>query len=83
MRLTKGMFGHEFAPAQGALFGFRAGQMRSNDYVHNGGWYNKAGEKLGWGDLSEEDMVRLMQELEDGEFFIILPESASHHRVLA
>jgi len=37
-------------------FGICNGQMRSCDFVHNGGWYNKSGEKIGWGDLSPSDM---------------------------
>lgn len=75
-QLTKGMYGHEFRNTS-SLFGIRCGQCRSQDMVHNGGWYNKAGEKLGWGDLSPEDFLKIAKELEEGELFIILPESAS------
>ena len=42
-----------------------------------GGWYNKAGEKLGWGDLSIEDFERIYREIEEDEVFIILGESDS------
>jgi hypothetical protein len=51
--------------------------MRHDDFVHNGGWYNLQGEKLGWGDLSLSDVVTLRDGLAPGEGFIILPESAS------
>src|SRR6185369_424422 len=45
--------------------------------IKNAGWYNKAGEKLGWGDLSTDDFFRIRRELEDGEMFIILSERDS------
>jgi hypothetical protein len=35
------------------------------------------GEKLGWGDVSPQDFLRIAAELEDDELFIILPEQAS------
>jgi hypothetical protein len=76
-RLTKGMYGHEFAP-RGGLFGLSCGQMRCPDVVHNGGWYNHLGEKLGWGDLSPDDLNRIAAELKDDEVFIILGEYQSH-----
>jgi hypothetical protein len=75
-RLVKGLYGHEFKSAS-RLFGLLCGQMRFPDFVHNGGWYNGLGEKLGWGDLSLDDFVRLAKELEPGEEFYILGESAS------
>jgi len=45
--------------------------------VHNGGWYNKAGEKLGWGDLSVKDMKYICDSLNADELFIILGEQES------
>ena len=75
-QLTKGIYGHEFKPSSD-LFGLRCGQIRGKDFVHNGGWYNKQGEKLGWGDLSPADFLRISNEVADGEFFIILYESDS------
>jgi hypothetical protein len=74
--LTKGMFGHEF-DRKNARFGIGAGQMRSQQVCHNAGWYNKKGEKLGWGDLSAEDMKTILADLQDGEMFIILSEQDS------
>ena len=78
-RLIKGMYGHEFGPTSD-LFGLRCGQVRGGGnakMTHNSGWYNKAGEKLGFGDLSVTDFQRISKELADGELFIILGESAS------
>jgi len=78
-RLTKGMYGHEFSFGEGVskLFGLGCGQMRGQDYVHNGGWYNAQGEKLGWGDLSIEDVQNIRDGLEKGEAFIVLGEHDS------
>jgi len=76
-RLIKGMFGSEFDPAKDTLFGLRCGQMRGREICHNAGWYNTAGEKLGWGDLHSDDFQRISSELEDGELFIVLGESDS------
>jgi len=46
--------------------------------THNSGWYNKSGEKLGWGDLSNKDMTRISRELKADEIFITLGEQDSH-----
>ncbi|MFA5830562.1 MAG: hypothetical protein WC878_01905 [Candidatus Paceibacterota bacterium] len=72
-QLVKGMYGSERKPT-GDLFGLRCGQERfKNRIIHNGGWYNQAGEKLGWGDLSREDFERISKELDyGGELFIVL-----------
>ena len=79
MRLTKGCFGHQFK--SNILRGFeflRCGQMRRKEtFGHNAGWYNKLGEKIGWGDLNKEDVVQLTKTLQDGELFITLGEQDS------
>lgn len=75
-QLTKGLYGHQFKSTS-TLFGIRCGQVRGKDFVHNGGWYNRRGEKLGWGDLSPADFLRIFNEVEDDELFIILAESDS------
>lgn len=59
-------------------FNLREGQIRGAEVVHNGGWYNKDGQKIGWGDLSGEDMVRIRDEIPEGEVFIILREHDSY-----
>jgi len=76
-QLSKGMYGTEFSHTS-TLFGLRCGQMRRNQLVHNGGWYNKDGEKIGWGDLSPEDFVRIADGLDEGELFIVLGEYDSY-----
>jgi hypothetical protein len=52
--------------------------MACSEIVHNGGWYNLAGEKLGWGDLAAADIIRLMAELQVDEAFLVIGEQASH-----
>ena len=44
---------------------------------HNAGWYNKLGEKLGWGDISIGDFQRICREIEGDELFITLSERDS------
>lgn len=76
-RLNPGSFsyGSENPP----ISGLRQSQMRSGyDRTHNSGWYNRQGVKIGWGDLNGQDFVRIADELEDGEAFIILSESDSY-----
>lgn len=78
MKLTRGMFG-EGSKNKCTEFGIWWGQMigEPGKITHNAGWYNKAGEKLGWGDLSTENFKRISKELDEGELFVTLPESAS------
>lgn len=77
-QLVRGMYGTEFTQASN-LFGLACGQMcsRHNKLTHNSGWYNKRGEKLGWGDLSANDFQRIAAEIADNELFIVLSEQAS------
>ena len=70
-------------------FGLHTGQLRSVDYsnrgkrgideklVHNGGWYIREGEKIGWGDLSLGDMENVQHRLEPKGAFIVLSEADS------
>jgi hypothetical protein len=52
--------------------GCKTGQMRQNEKVHNGGWYNATGEKIGWGDLNQDDIDRIAHRLpKDGVLFIL------------
>lgn len=54
------------------------GSMRTGDsIVHNGGWYNSFGNKIGWGDLNAKDYVRIQSKLQPGELFVILSERDS------
>ena len=75
-QLTPGIYGTEFKSVRGP-FGLRCGQMRSNSLVHNAGWYNRNGEKIGWGDLTNENILEIIDGLEDGELFIVLGEMDS------
>lgn len=77
-QLIKGMYGSEF-DRTGNLFGLRCGQMRGSSarMGKNNGWYNKAGEKLGFGDIAVEDFQRIVLEIEEGELFITLGEQDS------
>jgi len=79
-QLTKGMYGEQYSFSNKNLFGLRCGSIRYGDtkIIHNGGWYNKYGEKLGWGDLSAEDFERIARELESNELFVVLGEEDSH-----
>lgn len=71
--LIPGVYGEEFRPKVGP-FGFRCGQMRANRVVHNGSWYNNKGEKIGWGDLSQDDLQTISSQICDNELFVILGE---------
>jgi len=75
--LTQAMYGTEFNPTS-RLFGLRCGQMRSTSkLVHNGGWYNRQGEKLGWGDLSTTDFLNIQAGLPELELWVVIDEGAS------
>jgi hypothetical protein len=78
-QLVKGIYGSEF-DRTGNLFGLLCGQMSGSatKITHNSGWYNKRGEKLGWGDLSAEDFQRISMGIAADELFIILGEQDSH-----
>lgn len=77
-QLVKGMYGNQFEN-KSTLFGLRYGQLRggTGKFTHNSGWYNKSGEKLGWGDLSFSDIRRIFRKIPNGELFIILGEHDS------
>ncbi len=75
MQLTRGMYESDRLVDSSNLFNLRGGQVRQSPYAYNRGWYNKAGEKLGWGDLSKADFRNIAAELDPGELFIILPKS--------
>lgn len=81
--LTKGMYtkvwNRESNTYTGSkAFGLSDGQCGNDEAAHNGGWYNQKGEKLGWGDLSYAQLLRISQEIAEGEVFYVLPEGASH-----
>jgi hypothetical protein len=65
-------------------FGLRCGQMRHRKVraAKNAGWYNRRGEKLGWGDLSHEDLDLIRRGLPADEAFIILCENDASLRFI-
>jgi hypothetical protein len=83
MLLTHEVYGSEGirADRKTSPFGFQMGQMRSHDLVHNGGWYNGNGERLGWGDLSPKDLQKISEEIPEGESFFILSEQDSFWKI--
>lgn len=78
-QLIRGMYTQTHYSNRGT-FGLYNGQMRLTHAVHNGGWYNKAGERLGVGDLDVDDLETITLGLEEDELFIVLPEHASYDR---
>lgn len=78
-RLSKGCFGNQFKGEKVSGFEFlHCGQIRSKEHFgHNAGWYNKKGEKIGWGDLDVKDIKSLMKTLQKDELFITLGEHDS------
>lgn len=82
-QLPKGLYKTREARENGAPFDIRIGQMRSHrgKRTHNSSWFNRDGEKLGWGDLSEDDLVRIAREIEPGEIFAAVSEHASFREI--
>ncbi|HBO99661.1 MAG: hypothetical protein UU48_C0006G0113 [Candidatus Uhrbacteria bacterium GW2011_GWF2_41_16] len=76
-RLTKRMYyqrldGQTFHESS-TLFGLQNGRICEFERVlHDARWYNRYGEKLGWGDLVPEDFERIASGLKSDELFIIL-----------
>jgi hypothetical protein len=81
--LLPGMY-QEFSPRTGR-FGLRGGQMRGgiSKVIHNGGWHNGKGQKLGFGDLDTIDISRIARELEEPEVFTVLSERNSYWRYVS
>jgi len=75
--LKKGMYPVGAAPGR---FGLRAAQLRPkrDTAIRNASWYNGAGEKLGWGDLSLDDFKRVAAGLKRNEVFIVLDQGTSY-----
>lgn len=82
MLLTKGLYGAHPGGGPGvarleAPFGLHYGQMNGGEFGHNSGWYNAFGQKLGYGDLSKADVLRIQQNLPIHEIFITMSERNS------
>jgi hypothetical protein len=59
-------------------FLLREGQCLVDDTFHNAGWYNKDGTKIGWGDLSKDQLKKIPSLLPPGELFFVISEGASY-----
>ena len=72
-RLLKGMY---YGPtsAQDGLFGLRCDQTPPEPLLHNAGWYNANGERLGWGSLTAIDLRKIASALTQREAFVVLTE---------
>ena len=56
-------------------FDIHQGQMRRNPAILDGYWFNHRGERLGWGDLTPDDMYQISRHLDQGEVFLVLSEN--------
>lgn len=75
--LIQDLYGEEFKPFLGP-FGLQSGQLRvERGFGHNATWYNALGERLGWGDLSSDDVIRIREEIPVNETFITVGENMS------
>lgn len=71
LQLTQGMY----ADLNCNLFGLQYGQnLCGKEIIRNAGWYNHLGQKLGYGDLSIEDLDKIAASIAEEELFIVLSE---------
>jgi hypothetical protein len=75
------MYGTEFNSIKGP-FGLKCGQIRGDVIFRNVGWYNKSGERLGWGDLSIEDVEKIVRDIPEGEIFVIMTEQDAYWNLI-
>lgn len=54
------------------LFDIHNEQIRSKNLVQNAGWFNRLGERLGQGDLSNVDVKKIQCEIAAQEIFILI-----------
>lgn len=73
IQLSKGIYSGEIDPAK-TPFGFLNDQRRNDSVLNNAGWFNGAGDKLGTGDLSIDDLILAGKQLTTGEMFLVLSE---------
>lgn len=77
IQLTQGMY----ADLNCKTFGLSYGQNRIDDVVRNAGWFNQRGEKLGYGDVSLQDLDNIAGDIPDGELFIVLNEGDTNWNI--
>lgn len=58
------------------ILNLQTGTWRVDNFIHHGGWYNSRGEEIGWGDLSKADVRRILTLLDEGEVFLVIPETS-------
>ncbi len=75
IRLEKGAFYNR--DGKPYHFGLITSQTRSQKFIQNTSWYNKKGYKIGWGDLSPQDIRNIMKNIHKDELFIVLQETES------
>lgn len=74
--LTKGVYGLE-TDSNKTPFRFLNGQIRTDSVINNAGWFNLAGEKIGYGDLSMQDLQTISASIPKDECFFALSEFAT------
>jgi hypothetical protein len=79
-KLSKMCFGLQTDPNK-TPFGFLNGQVRHDAIITSAGWYNFEGQKLGYGDLSLQDMAKISSTLSKNEIFLVLSEGDSFWNV--
>jgi hypothetical protein len=55
-----------------SLYGLSKGQYRDHGLVRNGVWFSHHWKMLGWGDLTDHDLVRIAREIPFGQLFIVI-----------
>lgn len=58
-----------------SLYGLHKGQYRDHGLVRNGVWFSHQWKMLGWGDLTDHDLVRIAREIPFGQLFIVITRS--------
>lgn len=71
VKLTQGMFSDPKCNA----FGLSYAQVKTNPLFKSAGWFNRKGEKLGYGDLSVQDLWSIANQLHDDDVFLALTEA--------
>ncbi len=81
--LPEGMF----VGVHDSLFGIFSGQTRAHSeiIITQAGWYNQLGQVLGEGDLSMEDFVNILSNLQVGDpcSLIVVPARETPHKQLS
>jgi hypothetical protein len=81
MKLIKAMFGLGIfgKPGPSPIEGVHTSQMREDGKIgHNLSWYNKAGEKIGWGDIAIHDIEAFQMLMDPDDLLIFVSEYESH-----